>query len=153
MRNNSTNQSGIRLSWIYLHKIAAIYRYLKHKETLWASLEIKKLKSPFFSSLPEKDQPSELNLAGNLQEVPPYLKDIQPFPSQVYNFDDILFDMNGIWCNMVCTYKLFTGERIWRRQTCERAPFWYIALIRTYNNEQCFVPPVLMHQSMHYITT
>ena len=36
-----------------------------------------------FSSPPQQDQPSELNLPGNLQEVPQDLQDIQTFSSQM----------------------------------------------------------------------
>ena len=51
---------------------------------------------------------------------------------------------------MVCTYRFFTGGRLWRTQTGERAPFWCISLIFTRNYGQCFIPPVVMHQITHY---
>ena len=44
----------------------------------------------------QQDQTSELNLPGNLQEMPPDLQFNQPFSSQMWNFDDILFDLNRI---------------------------------------------------------
>ena len=47
LRNNSTNKSDNRISWIYLHKIASILRDLKHKETPQASLLTQNLKFPF----------------------------------------------------------------------------------------------------------
>ena len=76
-----------------------MYMNLKHKETLQALLATQNLKSPFFNSPPQKYQPVELNLPENLQELPTDLQYIQPFSSQIWNFDEILFDMNRIWCN------------------------------------------------------
>ena len=90
---------------------------------------------------------------GNPYEVPQYLQGIQIFPSQVWRYYEISFDMNGNWCKMVCTYNLFVGEYICRIHTCEIAPFCCTALICTHANEQCFVPPVLVQQITHYITT
>ena len=55
-----------------------------------------------------------MNLSGNLHEVPPYLQDIQRFPLKMCNCDYIVFDMNGIWYNIVYIYKFFMGDRIWR---------------------------------------
>ena len=54
---------------------------------------------------------------------------------------------------MVCTYKLFTGDKIWRRHTRERAPLWCTALIRTHANEQFLIPSVLVQYITRYITT
>ena len=52
------------------HKIDEIYRDLKHKETLQASLEIQNLKLPpkscFYSPL-QPYQPSKINLPGNIK--------------------------------------------------------------------------------------
>ena len=59
-----------------LHKISAIYRYLKHKETLQESLVIQNPKSPpksCFSLPPQPYKLLELKLPDNLQEVPPDL--------------------------------------------------------------------------------
>ena len=75
-----------------LHAVAAMYRNLKHQETLQVSLEIQNLKPPGFFSPPHPDQLSELNLPDNLQEVTPNLQYIQPHPTQVWNCDDIEFD-------------------------------------------------------------
>ena len=84
--------------------------------------------------------------------VPPYFQDIQHFPSQVWNFDEILFDMNVIWCKMVWTYKLFMGDKVCRSHTCEKSPFCCTAFICTCVNEQCFFSPVWVQQSTHSIT-
>ena len=40
---------------------------------------------------------------------------------------------------MVCTYNLFMGDRLWRTQTGERAPFWCTALIFTCTGGQYFI--------------
>ena len=46
-------------------------RDLKHQDNLQASLELQNLNSSGFSSPPHPYKPPELNLWGNLQEVPP----------------------------------------------------------------------------------
>ena len=46
--------------------------------------------------------------------VPKYLKEIQPHPSQVWNFDEIGFDPNGSRLRVVYTYNLFMGKHIWK---------------------------------------
>ena len=92
-------------------------------------------------------------LPWNPQKVPPYLQDIQPLPSQVWNYYDIGFDLNRSCCNMVCIYKLFMGDRIWSSQNCERLPLCCTVIICTHADEQCFSPPVLVNHITHYITT
>ena len=64
--------------------------------------------------------------------------------------DEDGFDPNGSWLRVVCTYKLFTGERIWKYQTGERPPFWCTALIFTRADGQCFMSPMIVHQSENY---
>ena len=59
------------------------------------------------------------------------LDDIQPKPNQVYNYDEVGFDPNGIWNKFICTCKLFKGEQGWKVQTGERAPFWCMLLVFT----------------------
>ena len=95
-------------------------------------------------------QPKETSLQVKLQEVPPNLQDIQPRPTQVWNCDEIRFDLNGNWNKMVYTYKFFMGSMMWRTHTSERAPFWCTSLIFTRDDGQCFIPPVVVHQSTHY---
>ena len=58
----------------------------------------------------------------SLTAVPEGLEDIKPRPSQVCNCNEIGFDPNGSWRKVVCTYKFFTGDRMWRTQTVERSP-------------------------------
>ena len=51
--NNQESQSYTRLDWIVFHKIDEIYREMKHKDTLQASLAIQNLKSPKSISPPQ----------------------------------------------------------------------------------------------------
>ena len=51
---------------------------------------------------------------------------------------------------MVCGYKFFTGDRLWRTHTGEIAPLWWTTLIFTHNYEHFFIPPVVVHQRTHY---
>ena len=50
---------------------------------------------------------------------------------------------------MVWTYKLFTGERMWRNQTGEISSLWCTTLIFTRDDGQCFISPVVVHQITH----
>ena len=74
-------------------------------------------------------------------------KNIQPSPSQIWNCDEIGFYTNESWILVVCTYKFFTGKRIWKYQTGEREPFWCTALIFTRADVQCFIPPMIVQQA------
>ena len=83
--------------------------------------------------------------------VPKDLKYIQPRPSQVWNCNEIGFDTNGSWLRVVCTYKYFTGKRIWKPQIEERSPFCCTDLIFTKADYQCFMTPVIIHEAGNYI--
>ena len=74
---------------------------------------------------------------------------IQPTPSQVWNFDEIGFYPNSSWCNIVCTYKLFTGNRMWRLQTYERSLLCF-TVIFTHTGGKYSTLLVMVHQSTHY---
>ena len=65
------------------HNITEMYRDLKYQDTLQVSYIIQNLKTTESSSRPYPDQPSEQNIPGNLQEVPPNLQDVQFHPKQV----------------------------------------------------------------------
>ena len=158
MRNTRASQSDPRLVWIMFHKIAVMYRDLKHQKTLQSSLAIQNRMSPASFLPPQLYQPKEPSLPVKLQLVPPDLQGIQPRPSEVCNCNNIGFDPNGNWNKIVCTYKFFTCDRIWRTQTGDIAPLWCTALIFTCAGGQCFIPPVMVHQITHttlniYITT
>ena len=60
------------------------------------------------------------------------------------------FDPHGSWLKIVFTYKFFTGQRIWKYQTGERAPFWCTDLIFTGADGRCFMPPMIVHQAANY---
>ena len=132
------------------HKIAAIYRDLKHQDILQASLAIQNLKSPASFSSPQIYQPTEPSLTVKLQELPLELQYIQPCLSKVWNCNKIESYSNGNWNNMVCTYKLFMSNRLWRTQNGEIEPFWYTLIIFTCADVQCFITPMVVHQSTQY---
>ena len=58
LRNTLSSQIDPRLALIMLHKIPAIYRYLKHQETLQSLLAIQNLNSPAYFLLPQIYQPT-----------------------------------------------------------------------------------------------
>ena len=82
--------------------------------------------------------------------VPPDLYHIQPRSIQVWNCDEIGLDPNGKWRKVVCTYKYFQRERMWKGQTGERTPFWCTLLVFTRADGKCFMPPVIFHQAKEY---
>ena len=88
LSNNSSKQSGPRISLIYFHKISAMHSDLGKSRPSKHHFQSKTWSRTFFSP-PEQDQPSEINLPGNLQELSQDIQDIQSFPPQVYNYDDI----------------------------------------------------------------
>ena len=82
--------------------------------------------------------------------IPKDLADIQPRLSQCWNCDKIGLDPNGNWVKIVCTYKWCPAERMWKAQTGERAPFWVTLLLFTRADGQCFIPPMVIHQSSEH---
>ena len=79
--------------------------------------------------------------------VPPNLRQIQPRATQVRNCDEIGFDPNGKWHKVVCTYKLFQGERMRKIQTGELTPLWCTLIVLTRAYGKCFMPPIVVHQA------
>ena len=75
---------------------------------------------------------------------------IQPIASQVCNCNKIGFDPNIRWNKVICTYKLSQGERMWKVQTGEWAPFWCTLLDFTQYDGKWFMPPIIVHQSKYY---
>ena len=59
------------------------------------------------------------------------LNDIQPRAMPVCKYDEIGFDPIGRWNKVICNYKFFPGEKIWKVQTGYQAPFWCTLLIFT----------------------
>ena len=82
--------------------------------------------------------------------VPHDLHQIKPRATQVWVCDEIGFDTDGKWHNVLCTYKFFQGSIMWRMQTGERAPFWCTLLIFTRVGGQCFMRTIIVHQSKEY---
>ena len=120
------------------HKIAQMYRDIREQESEEATELILNLCDKFNSNNTTFSSPRTPNISVEQptmtldpKSVPEDLKEIQPRPSQVWNCDEIGFDPNGSWIKVVCTYKFFTGQHIWKYQTGERAPFWCTALIFT----------------------
>ena len=44
--------------------------------------------------------------------IPSDINDIQPRSTQVWNCDEVGFDPNGRWHNVICTYTFFQGEQM-----------------------------------------
>ena len=63
--------------------------------------------------------------------VPPELHQIQLRATQVWNCDEIGFNPNSTWRKVVCTYKYFQGDRMWKVQTVKRAPLWRTLIVFT----------------------
>ena len=106
LSNTMANKSGTRLAWIVFHKIAHMYRDARKQETLQASLLNQGLQVNFESTKAAGTSPATSNIYIPLQPtmpldpttvttVPEDLEDIQPRPSQVWNWDEIDFDPNG----------------------------------------------------------
>ena len=52
-----------------------------------------------------------------IMNIPSDLKNIQPRSMQVWKCDEIGFYTNVKWHKVICTYKFFLGERMWKLQT------------------------------------
>ena len=102
------------------HKIAQMYRYIRQQESEEATELILNLCDEFNSNNTTVSPPRTPNISIEQpkmsldpKSLPEDLKQIQPRPSQVWNCDEIGFDPNGSWLKVICTYKFFTGQRIW----------------------------------------
>ena len=82
--------------------------------------------------------------------VPPDLHQIKSKATQVWNCDEIGFDPNGKRHKVVCTYKFFRREIMWKVQTGEHVPFWFTLLVFTRADGKCFMPPAVVHQAKEY---
>ena len=56
----------------------------------------------------------------------------------------------GRWNKVICTYKLFQGEWMWKAQTGACSPFWCTLIVFTRANGQCFISPIIVHQAKEY---
>ena len=110
------------LSWIMFQNIAHMYRDIRQQETVQASLLIQGLHVNFGSTKAAGTSPETPNIYMPLQPtipldpktVPEDLEDIQPHPYHIWNCENIGFDPNRSWIKLVCTYKIFTGDSMWR---------------------------------------
>ena len=100
--NNRARQSDPRLAWLIFHKIAQMYRDIREQEIEKATELIINLCSNLNSNHASSPSPITPNISIeqptiNLdpKTVPKDIKEIQPRPSQVWNYDEIGFDPNG----------------------------------------------------------
>ena len=82
--------------------------------------------------------------------IPSDLNDIQPRATRLCNCDEVGFGPNRIWSKVICTYKFFEGEWMWKVQTEEWSPFWCTVLVFNQADGKCFMPPIIVHQSKEY---
>ena len=82
--------------------------------------------------------------------IPSGLSNIQPRDTQVWKYDEIGFYPNGRCNKVVCTYKLFQGEWMWKVQTGERSTSWCTLLVINWSDDKCFMPPIIVNQSKEY---
>ena len=128
-----------------LHMIYHMYSDIRNKEEMNTAFLI--------TSMSDNEDINKVNkttvnshVNNNRKIVPPDLHKIQPRATQLWNFDEIGFDPNGKWRKVVCTYKYFQGEIMWKVQTGERAPLLCTLLVFTRADGQCFMTPVIVHQ-------
>ena len=100
--NNRSSQSDPRLAWLMFHKIAQMYRDIRQQESEEATELILNLRDEFNSNNTKVSSPrtpklsiEQLTMPLEPKSVSEDLKEIQPCPSQVWNFDEIGFDFNG----------------------------------------------------------
>ena len=112
------------------HKIHHMYSDIKNKEEINAALL---LTSMSYHEDINKVSDTKVNSHDNHRRkiVPADLHQIQPRATQVWNCDEIGFDPNGKWSKVVCTYKYFQGERMWKVKTGDRAQLWCTLLVFT----------------------
>ena len=108
--NNRVRHSDPSLAWLMFHKIAQMYRDIREQESeeskeLILNLHANLNSNHTSSSSPIKPKISIQQPTMNLdpKTVPKYLKEIQPFPYQVWNCGEIGFDPNGLWLRVVYT--------------------------------------------------
>ena len=68
----------------------------------------------------------------------------------MWNCDEIGFDPNGKWHKVVCNYKFFQGEIMWKVKTRDCATLLCTLLVFKIAEGKCFMPPVVVHQAKEY---
>ena len=123
-------QSDPNINWDMFHNIYHMYSDINNKEEKNAALlltiisdhkDISKVIKTAVNSYDNHQNEFNFQL---ITIVPPNLRQIQLKSTQVWNCDEIGFDPNGKWHKVVCTDKLFQGERMWEVKTGERAPLY-----------------------------
>ena len=116
-------QSDPNINWDMFHNIYHMYSDINNKEEKNAALLLTIMSDhEDINKVSEKKVNSHDN---HHRKIVPYdLHQIQPRATQVWNCDEIGFDPNGKWHKVVCTDKLFQGERMWEVKTGERAPLY-----------------------------
>ena len=93
----------------YLVKCSTNYTTCTTKSRVWVILRaLTKLPSTNF----KMHQPP-ITQIDNLTIVTYEPHDVQPQPSQVFNFDEVLFGPNGRWGFIVCAYNCSNYSCIW----------------------------------------
>ena len=112
-----------RLAWEMFHKIYNMYSDINNKEKTNADFILTIMSDHKYIN---KVSETTVNLHDNQHNefplqvrtiVPPDLHQIQPRATQVWNCDEIGFEPNGKWHKVVCTYKYFKSNRMWKAQT------------------------------------
>ena len=137
LRQNREKQTDPSLAWFMFHKIYRVYSDIRKKEEINAAIlltsileheEANKVKEELEDSR-DKDDNNQPILQKMI--IPSDINYIQPRATQVWNCGEVGFDPSKIWSKVICTYKFFQGERMWKVQTGERATFWYALLVFT----------------------
>ena len=61
--------------------------------------------------------------------------------------DEIGFDPSGKWSKVICTYKWYRTENLWKTKTGGKSPFWVTMLYSIRADGQAFIPPTLVHKA------
>ena len=80
-------------------------------------------------------------------ENPLWPNKIQLRAEKVWNRDKIGFNTNGKCHKVVCNYKLFPEERMWKVQTGEKVPLWCTLNVFTWTNGKWFMTTIILRQS------
>ena len=102
--DNRSNQCDPRLAWEMFHNIYHMYSDIKNKEEINVALLLTSMSDHEDIN---KVRETTLNSHDNHHRkiVLTKLNQIQPRATQVWNCDEIVFDPNGKWRKVVCTYK------------------------------------------------
>ena len=119
LSHKRAKKSDLKLAWEMFHKIYHTYSDIKNKEEtntyflLTSMSDHKYMYKVSKTTVNSHDNhQNEFPFHGRMI-VPPKLHKIQPRATKVWNCDEIGFDPNGKWHKVVCTYKLFQGDRMW----------------------------------------